>query len=343
MWINRSWLDKLGLQVPANAQELTEVLRAFRDQDPNRNGKKDETPLTFLSMWDLKWLGHAFGMVANDYNVYVDEMGQVRTHLDTDQNRAFLEWLHLLWEEKLLDERGFNSNDSMRVITESDAPITYGVLFAPTPLSLVPSSALSQYELLMPMEYEGKQIYRRLTGEVFRGAFAISSACKEPEKLLRWVDDLYTEEGCRLTQAGLEGVEYVWNEDGTWVWLADEETVANMILKESTIAEGGATPGLSTVAFQRAYDQSETNRVITSVERLQNSCVLPYPLVYFTGEQLARLNELQLDAGHYAEKTMTWFVTGDLPLNDDTWSDFCQTLKAKGMDEIISILQDALK
>ena len=45
MWINTEWLDKLQLQKPTNNEELLKVLRAFKTQDPNGNGKNDEIPL----------------------------------------------------------------------------------------------------------------------------------------------------------------------------------------------------------------------------------------------------------------------------------------------------------
>lgn len=41
-FINRAWLDKLGLEMPTSTDELKEVLIAFRDGDPNGNGLADE-------------------------------------------------------------------------------------------------------------------------------------------------------------------------------------------------------------------------------------------------------------------------------------------------------------
>lgn len=47
-WIIRQdWLDTLGLEAPTTKEELVEVLRAFRDGDPNGNGLKDELPTAF--------------------------------------------------------------------------------------------------------------------------------------------------------------------------------------------------------------------------------------------------------------------------------------------------------
>ena len=44
-FINQTWLDNLNLETPTTLEELTEVLRAFKTQDPNGNGEADEVPL----------------------------------------------------------------------------------------------------------------------------------------------------------------------------------------------------------------------------------------------------------------------------------------------------------
>lgn len=43
-YINQTWLDKLGLNVPTTTDEYKEVLKAFATQDPNGNGQADEIP-----------------------------------------------------------------------------------------------------------------------------------------------------------------------------------------------------------------------------------------------------------------------------------------------------------
>ncbi|MDE0026559.1 MAG: extracellular solute-binding protein [Spirochaetaceae bacterium] len=55
MWINQVWLDKLGLEMPTTTEELREVLRAFKTQDPNGNGVADELPLSgFANSWHTR-------------------------------------------------------------------------------------------------------------------------------------------------------------------------------------------------------------------------------------------------------------------------------------------------
>ena len=193
MWINTNWLKRVKMELPTTAEELTEVLRAFRNGDPNGNGKKDEIPLTFIGMWELRFLGHAFGMTDNDYYISAKD-GKVVSSLTSDSNRAFLSWLHELWDEQLLDHNGFTMADSLRQITDEKTVIPYGLILSYSPLTVVPSASMSSYSLLLPLEYEGKQVYRDLTGDVIRGTFAVTSRCAQPEKLVSWVNYLYTEE-----------------------------------------------------------------------------------------------------------------------------------------------------
>lgn len=39
LWINKAWLDKLGLEAPTDMASLREVLNAFLTRDPNGNGQ----------------------------------------------------------------------------------------------------------------------------------------------------------------------------------------------------------------------------------------------------------------------------------------------------------------
>ena len=342
MWINQTWLDNMGLEMPTDADSLTEVLRAFKTQDPNRNGKQDEIPVSFMGMWDLRFLGHAFGIVSNDYGVYLDAQGQVQTSLNTDANRAFLTWLHSLWEEELIDHSGFSTIDSLRQITDSDAEMTYGLFFSPTPLNLVPASALDQYALLLPLTYEGKQVYRDLLGDVVPGAFAVTSACQDPETVLRWVDYLYSIEGSQLAQCGLEDVEYTVNADGTWYWIDSIETVASSVLADATIADGANTPGYYPAELQMAYDSSDTQRMVSDMQQLKSYTVQPYPLVYLSAEAQARVDEIQLELGRWAETAMIRFVTGDTPLDDESWAAYTAQLETLGLQEMLDIWQSAV-
>ena len=344
LWINRSWLDQLGLEAPETADELTEVLRAFRDRDPNQNGKKDEIPLTFMGMWDLKFLSHAFGFIMDDYGLYLDESQTVRTPLTDSRNREFLTWLHQLWEERLLSHDGFSTSDSFRAITDARTTITFGVMLAPTPLSLVPSTALADYEVLLPLKSsDGSRIYRDAIGGLTRGTFAVTSACEHPEEAVAWADRLYAEEGMMLAFAGAEGEEYQRLSDGSWTWITSEEEMYSGLHDAVTMVDGKAMPGWLSAKLQTSYDSSSATRVVTSLEKFAAYTVSPMPLLTLSDEQQQALDALQAVLGPDLEHAMTWFVTGDVPMTDETWDAFCQKAEADGIQSLIQLVQSIIQ
>ncbi|WP_227793498.1 extracellular solute-binding protein [Paenibacillus guangzhouensis] len=47
MWIRQDWLDKLQLKAPTTVEELIEVAKKFKEEDPDGNGQKDTVPIVF--------------------------------------------------------------------------------------------------------------------------------------------------------------------------------------------------------------------------------------------------------------------------------------------------------
>src|SRR5690606_8565908 len=43
-WINKAWLDKLGLEIPTTTDDFYNVLKAFKKQDRIGKGNDDEFP-----------------------------------------------------------------------------------------------------------------------------------------------------------------------------------------------------------------------------------------------------------------------------------------------------------
>lgn len=342
IWINSKWLKSLHMEAPLTAVELTAVLRAFRDGDPNTNGKADEIPLSFVSMWELRFLGHAFGINTNDYYVTADEEGKVTSPLTEQKYRDFIDWLHLLWDEKLLSHDGFSTTDSVRQITDKNATMTYGMFLSPSPIMLIPENALSQYSLLVPLEYEGQKIYRDLLGDVIRGTFAITSACNDPARVLSWVDTLYTDKGSNMALYGMEDTEYVWNEKGYWQWNDTMENVINKIMPDATIGEGGIIPAYITVDHQIKYDDDTTRATVEQLNELKQYSVLPLPQIIIDPEKAKEIADTQARLSPYVEDTLAAFVVGDIELTDENWNIFMDGLKENGLENMISLWQNVM-
>lgn len=341
MWINQQWLERLELDMPVNLDSLHDVLVAFRDRDPNGNGRQDEIPLAFLGPWELKFLSHAWGVAVNDYNIYLDEAGQVHYWPMEDSfielARTMRDWL----AEGLLDSNGFHTADSLRRIADEDATITYGVMFAPMPATLLPYQASRQYVLLEPLVYEGKQLYRDLTGAITRGAFAITSACADPAALLRWVDVLYTEEGAVEAMIGFEGENYEMDEDGYWDWVGGTKNVSMTALNALTIYDTGDMPWLFPETFYSRYQDAGVRKVDEEMTRLMQWAVQPFPLSYtLTMEESRQVSDIQQELGTYVDISLARFVLGEVEITEETIEAFHRGLLERDAQQMADFWQE---
>ena len=339
LWINKTWLDALKLQAPTDMGSLKAVLTAFRDGDPNQNGKKDEKPLMFLGPWELKFLSHAYGVVANNYNIYLDDAAQVRYWPSEDSFWALAADLRDLYQAGLIDKDGFQTADTLRRITDDDATVTYGAFFAPTAVSLLPFTQSGNYIVLEPLAYEGKQVYRDLQIGVTRGTFAITSACKDPAALIKWVDVLYGEPGAVEAMAGVEGDVYIEQEGGLWGWKGGIESIDSTVLAELSIYDTGDMPWLFPQGFYERYEDAEVRRVYAELHKLDPYLKAPFPVYTLTNEQSAQIAPLQDALGRYVDETLARLVIGELELTDENKAAFIAGLDERGMAQLVAFWQ----
>ena len=115
MWINTEWLKAVGMEMPTTTEEFEKVLVAFRDQDPNGNGKKDEIPLTgFIKSWN----GEPWNFLMNAF-IYNTGTGSDYTYIDGDKVafapiqpewKEGLKYIKSLYDQGLYDPQAFTQN-----------------------------------------------------------------------------------------------------------------------------------------------------------------------------------------------------------------------------------------
>ena len=114
MFINKTWLDKLGLQVPTTWDELENVLKAFKTQDPNGNGQADEIPMnikklegSYFTWYSPMLLLNSTGIVtgfnkgASPTGFYAKN-GVVKSFLTSDEYKEVVKYYHKLISEGLI-------------------------------------------------------------------------------------------------------------------------------------------------------------------------------------------------------------------------------------------------
>lgn len=338
VWLNQDWLDYLKLSMPTTAEELTHVLRMFRERDPNQNARADEIPLSFIGPFDLKFLGHAYGLVANDYNIFV-ENDEVRFMPLEANFRPFIEWLRALYAEGLLDSAGFSTSDSMRNVSDADKANTYGGAITTMMSNFLPSQWLSSYNLMRPLVYNGKQVYRSFIGHVQSGTVAITSSCENVPELLRWIDQFYTEEIVMLGTVGLENVDYVIDGDGTWRLTSSTQNNTSFT-GDATIYTGGSAPGYGSVSFQERFAEPAVRHVSSQACITNDYAERPFPYYTLTYAQQDEILPLQMNIGAYVDTCMALWVLGEKEISDASFAEFEQTLKAYGLDDFMAFWQN---
>ncbi|MBQ8081086.1 MAG: extracellular solute-binding protein [Clostridia bacterium] len=340
MWINRKWLNTLKLETPTDLESLERVLRAFRDRDPNQNGRQDEIPLSFLGSFDLKFLAHAFGLIINDYNLCAEGDRAVFVPA-TDQYRVFAEWCVRMNEEKLFDQDAYYTSDTVRAVTDSSQKQRYGVLLNTTITNLIPSDWLSDYEVLMPLAFEGTRRYRSLSGGLTYGTFAVTTACEDPAAALRWVDYLYSDEGARLASIGQENVDYLVDGDGTWR-LTERVSQNSMFAAESLISTGTAQPGISLDEFQMRYSDAGITGILQQMYEINEFCELPFPQVELSEAEREKMLPLQYQLGKEVDLQLARWVIGEETLDDGSWQAYLARLDELGLSDFLTFWQGKL-
>ncbi len=103
--IRKDWLDKLNLEIPVTVEDYVEVMRAFRDGDPNENGKADELPTSGRE--SLAWAEMFFGAYNVLFNGWRELDGKIVPSTVHPDMKDALNLYQMLYTEKLLDNEVF--------------------------------------------------------------------------------------------------------------------------------------------------------------------------------------------------------------------------------------------
>lgn len=338
-WINKKWMDNLGLKEPTSFDELYEVLKAFKEQDANGNGDPDDEIPLFCN----SWLNPFFLLQYADFpNTGKDGIidGELRYVPATEEYKEFLAYATKLYQEGLMYKNSFTtSHDEQAPIGQSGDVL--GSFFDAGAFLTVGRDHDEDYIALTPWD-DCLDLSPGISG----GTLAISDKCERPEVVVAWADQFYTEEGGKLAWMGVEGETYQYNDQGEWEWLLDKghgEDITTVRASSAIQGGGQAHPSVQPRAWMESMSANvDPDEVYLNQQRLKliEHGQVPWPKLIYTDDQQKEMSTIGADINPYVDEYMAFVVTGELNL-EDSWEEYIGKLKEMGLERLEAIYKEA--
>lgn len=213
--IRKDWLDNLGMKEPTNLKELYEVAKAFTENDPDGNGKKDT--VGFGDRNDLRY--SSFKLLASYHGApngwKVEDDGTFTPEFETKEYMDTLKYSRDLYKNGYLsqDFAVTAKTDQQQKFAQGKTGIYTGMIDILNLKNL--SQGLQEGLKLVPINKiagpDGEyHVWSENTGVGGLLAFPKSEVESEAElkRLLQFVDDLIDKEAYMLMTGGIEGKHY---------------------------------------------------------------------------------------------------------------------------------------
>lgn len=375
LWINTKWLDALDMEPPTTVDEFEDMLRRFKEEDPNGNGEADEIPLlTYEGGWHSNamsgWLTNPFVYTSPDNNyVYLDG-DEIKLSYMQDGWKEAMSWLNKLYEEGLYYDQSLVINyDQARQLCAADGTTEdVGCFTGGTPD--LPGADVSQwgpYVALAPIEGPNGRVATWMPySQITPTAFVITSACENPAAAFRWGVEQYNKDINYRKTFGVEGENWKYvtpGEDDVPADAADFNTgdpaeIAPFIDgvgwgDEQDYCWRGLGLRCDTGDYKDLrYAQVQSGDYDTNMEhRLSvdtQEQMEPYypdmeicvPTLVYTEEQSATLANTESVVISYVEEMAAAFIIGTSDPEAD-WDAYLNELSVKGVDQLLEIYQAA--
>ena len=346
-WIRQDWLDKLNLKAPTTVDELHDVLYAFRNEDPNGNGLKDEIPLfdragwkqpdEYLYLWDT-----SLEFYPRDGKMKYEPLEE---NFKTGVSNM-IKW----YQEGLIDPeiftRGASSRDTL-LGGELGGGTHDWVSTANYNSTLQETIPGFQMVAIAPPADQNGVVKERVSRYPGVG-WGISSQCKDPVTVIKFMDYFFTEEGSDLMNWGIEGDTFTRDADGskhfTDTVLQSELTPIGYLRSIGAQYRIGMCQDGDYEYATMKEDGIEANKLYNGHDEWFDDSLPPYldgkmALKYTSDDETEYKNIMASIKPYVDEKFQSWILgVNDFDSEYDT---FIKELKARGIDRALEINQKA--
>lgn len=236
-YINYTWLEKLNLEMPHDPASLYEVLKAFRDRDPNGNGKKDEVPLagTTGSLGGdlIAWLINMYIYCDDDRWFNMDDNGQLYLPHTTEKYREALVYIRKLIDEGLIQGWDLSTGTmKSRLCPPDGEDAVVGAFVGHATLCIQSGSPVIKNYATIP--YWGCAVRNEPLNS--RRTY-INAACENPDAAWEVLMQMCSRDGALRLRYGEYGVDWI-DPAGD-----DNGTVGAAVLKDAFTVKNNSTWG----------------------------------------------------------------------------------------------------
>lgn len=338
-FINKTWLDKLGLDVPETTEEFYSVLKAFKDAA----GKElPENAIPWYFRYNQNVGGQfdifsSFGILDNPQHLMVEDGKAVFTAV-LPEAKETVKYLNRLYAEGLFPEEVFTDDWATYISKIKSEPTMVGVFHSYNH----PFVDERYFVPMLAPKGPGveKTLLRKQNSMVTRNNFVLFADNPCTDVIMRWVDEFAKEDESIQILYGTFGKTMEKTDDGKYRFLSGEN-----LPQASDTAPVNFGPA--------AVTQSLINRVeYTDLEAIRrkyykdmykdNTVPLDtiYPLVHYDMETSDIRAQLSTDIGNYVKESFArWIVSGNI---DAEWDSYVKKLNDLGLEQLMDIYQKAL-
>ncbi|MGV8979722.1 extracellular solute-binding protein [Clostridium sp.] len=344
MFINKKWLDTLGLKIPTTTDELKTVLEAFKEKDPNGNGKKDEVPLDFVFKNDgqgIYSLFGSFGLVDYVPHIIVKDNKVLYTEAQPEFKEG-IKYLNSLAKEDLIDKEAFTQN--VAVYSSKVKSKNVGMFFGWS-ISTFFADGGEDYVALPPLKGpNGDQMWtnKESYGLQSKGAFAITSKCENPEILMRWIDESYDPDKSVEAALGLFGTALTKRADGKAERLPAPKGMTAAEFRHQDVPGVSGVFGISqdyAANFVQNKQYTEKTEIVKMYQKYVTKNIMQMPSLFYSEADTEKITSVTADVLAYSDSQFAkWVLDGGI---DGEWDNYLKKFNDMGLEDMMKIYQTA--
>lgn len=357
-FINKQWLDNLGLQEPTTLDELYDVLIAFKEGDANGNGDpNDEIAIDwgpgFGFFHATNMLG-AYGITLSEgsFHGYFVEDGVVKNFFTDERYKNFVTFLSKCYQNGLVNTEVFTQDYTtfQSVARGNGNTAAVGFTLGWERTDRVGNALADQYKVLAPLKAEAGQTakpswsYDYNTLNYGKNMISMSAACKNKEAAMKFIDQFYDPEVSLQVLFGSLGTNIAKNDDGSYNILPPTDSAVDPGTWKwtSTLADNGPMyvsddlkVTLGTDMISNLDDTIPFDETFAKIDINKN--VLPFTFLKYSDEDNTELALTNTNIENLCHaKFAIWVAEGGI---DAEWDNYLKEAQNAGVNEAIAIIQ----